>query len=152
MPTETTSRLTYSIVLAFTGRSALAAVENNLAGDGVSLTLAKFADAEDGAEHDISLERAESVIAEDPSLVYLEAEVAFFGSEVALWAVVGHLHIGLMIDASGPASVLVRDSAPADAEALRPSWLGGSIEPAVAKLRAVITPYLRARLDALGLP
>ncbi len=65
--------------LSITGRAAMAASQLDLALGG--FRLCKAADPLDEPEEDISLDRAEQVLAEDPQLVVLEAAISFHGND-----------------------------------------------------------------------
>lgn len=89
---------TYTVRLGLTGRKAIAAVERDLAGDGVSLTLHKFADELGEAEDDIDLARAEEIHKIDPGLVHLCGEISFYEFNGGTWAACGKLQVCLRDD------------------------------------------------------
>lgn len=146
-------RLSITIPLSITGRSAIAAVRHDLSGD-AALSLSKFADPTAAAEDDISLEAAEEICASDPSLVRLDAELEIWLDLVCgTWAKVGHLSICVdpaSVTDAGP--VVVSADPPPGCHVLRASEAPDVtllVRRAAEKALAV---YLRAQLDALGEP
>lgn len=79
--------------LSINGLNAIEAVAN-IAGS-TALTLAKHSDPIDDAEQGITLERAAEVAREDGQLVYLQAEVEWFGNAEETVARCGHLVVTL---------------------------------------------------------
>jgi hypothetical protein len=156
------SRLSHTVKFAITGRSALAAVAHDLAGDGASLTLSRIGDPTGDAEDDVSLERAEEIITRDPALLFLVGEVEFWAAEGArwqMWARCGALQILLQDDPpKGPyglVSNMVVEAAPEPpkgAEQLAPVTLGPDIRKISRLIAELLASHLRTVLDKAGLP
>lgn len=159
-------RLSHTINLPITGRSALAAVGHNLSGDpdGVALMLAKMADPTSEAEADVSLERAEEIIAADPALLYLSAEIEIWAAEAPrwrMWVRCGVCQIKVQDDNPAGAfellpiekwQVEIAAAPPEDAEQLRPSQLGADLRGLAKNVAEVLATHFRRVLDEAGLP
>lgn len=132
---------THTVTLGLSGRKAIAAVERDLAGDGVSLTLHKFGDALGAAEHDIDLKRAEEVMQIDPGLLHLDAEVCAFCGKlgVQLWTRFTAWHVR---------PVVVPDAQPGPRlSPMAPATLAGALNLAEDGTRKALAAYLRDALE-----
>lgn len=138
-------------LLTITGRSAILAVRDSLADD---LALDKLGDPIEDEEHDIDLDRAAEVVAADPSLIVLVAEIAYFGSEIESWARLGELWVRVQtvdppaagVDPRAPLPVVVRQNIPAGCQPLSQASLGPTLADFAAPAVEAFTAYLRSRL------
>lgn len=145
---------TAAIVPNITGRSAIEAVRHDLAGDS-SLSLCRYADPTEEAEDDISVERGEEIAAQDPSLLYLQADLAFYGTVEETVARCGELQVVVQspdLVGTAPPSATREHLAPRML-LVRPSSLAAD-ELAVfsATATTAIATAIRAELDERGLP
>lgn len=137
---------TFSVVLGLTGRRAIDAVARDLAGDGVYLTLHRFADASGEREDDIDIARAEEIHRIDPGLVYLGAEIVFYTSDSKICAFCGR-H-GTVVWSAGLGWTVgpVVETTP-DLELAAPATLGERLLRAADNARNALTQYLRDALE-----
>lgn len=139
---------TFSVVLGLTGRRAIDAVARDLAGDGVSLTLHRFADASGEREDDIDIARAEEIHRIDPGLVYLGAEIVFYTSNVEICAFCGKLGGAVWSHRFGWTASPIVEATPGPAlEIAAPSTLGDRLLRAADNARNALTQYLRDALE-----
>lgn len=142
-----------AIVPNITGRSAIEAVRRDLAGDSC-LSLCRFADPLEDAEDDISIERAEEIAAQDPALVYLQADLAYYGNEEETAARCGEIQVLVqspnLVGTAPP--VARREPVPARLAFIRPSSLGEEIAVFSGIAADALAVFIRAELDAAGLP
>lgn len=140
--------------LPITGRDAIDLVKHALA---EGFILRKLADPTEDAEDDIDLERAAEVIAVDPSLVVLVADIAYFGSELESWARLGELWVRVQTvdppaagaDPRAPLPVAVRQTPPAGCQPLSPASLGTTLDDFAGPAVEAFTAHLRSRLAEL---
>lgn len=143
---------TAAIVPNITGRSAIEAVRHDLAGDS-SLSLCRYADPTEEAEDDISVERGEEIAAQDPSLLFLQADLAFYGTDEETIACCGELAVIVQSpDLTAAPAVARREKVPAGFELMQPSSLGADLAVFSAIATTAIAASLRVELDERGLP
>lgn len=142
--------------LPITGRAAVDLVKHALP---EGFALRKLADPLDDQIDDIDLELAESVLAADPALVVLCAEMSLSGSEAATWVGIGvdYTRAGLWVrvqEAGQPTPqapiVIACDCPPAGTDPMQWDAFGEDGDRFAATAEAALLPYLQTMLAAIA--